>query len=77
MSDKDIQRGLNLVRYGGIVVTLMVFITLVAYFFAIDPTGGQLLGQTWLYILGFTILAAILSVALYFGYRAYLMGKKA
>jgi Mn2+/Fe2+ NRAMP family transporter len=87
MTDQEVQRSLRLVRYGGVVITVTVFIVLLAFALvagqAIDrtnPTAGAATAATFNsflpYIVGFTILAAVLSAALWFGYRAYLTRAK-
>jgi Mn2+/Fe2+ NRAMP family transporter len=86
MTDQEVQRSLRLVRYGGVVITVTVFVVLLAFALvagqAIDrtnPTAGAATSATFSsflpYIVGFTIFAAILSVVLWFGYRAYLTGR--
>jgi hypothetical protein len=84
MADQEITHRLRLVRYGGIVVTVTVFVFLLAFAVVVGTqidaqTGasvtGGLLNSMLGYIIGFTVLAAILSVILYFVYRAYLMGR--
>ena len=84
MAEQDITRSLRLVRYGGIVITVTVFVVLLAFAFVIgntidQQTGSAVTGATISsmlpYIIGFTVLAAVLSVALYFGYRAYLTNR--
>jgi hypothetical protein len=78
MTEAELKRSLSLVRYGGIVITITVFIILLA--FAMVTGGafgasGAVVNSMLGYIIGFTVLAAILSAGLFFGYRAYLMGK--
>jgi hypothetical protein len=85
MTQQEIKRALNLVRYGGVVITVTVFVALLAFAIvagrAIDSTnaGVSATSSTFNsllpYILGLTVVAAILSVVLFFAYRAYLMGK--
>jgi hypothetical protein len=78
MTEAEVQRGLRLIRYGGIVITITVFVVLLAFALvtgnALGATGDTF-NSLLPYIAGFTVLAAILSVVLYFGYRAYLMGR--
>ncbi|MEP7289238.1 MAG: hypothetical protein ABI947_26095 [Chloroflexota bacterium] len=85
MSELELKRSLSLVRYGGVVVTLMVFVILLVFALVVG-TGidkavpgaavtGMTLGSLFPYIIGLTILAGVLSIALFFGYRAYLMGR--
>ena len=80
MTQDQFNRGLRLVRYGGVVITITVFVVLLAFMFIIGNTidaatgggtTGMTLNATFPYIIGFTILAAVLSVVLYFGYRMY------
>ena len=80
MTQEQFNRGLRLVRYGGVVITITVFIVLLAFMLIIGnsidaATGGSTTGltlsATFPYIIGFTVLAAVLSVVLYFGYRMY------
>jgi carbon starvation protein CstA len=84
MTEQEVQRSLRLVRYGGVVITVTVFVTLLA--FAIVTSGaiggatgisitGSTLNSLLPYIIGLTIAAAVLSVVLFFAYRAYLMGR--
>ncbi len=77
MTEQEIKHSLNLVRYGGIVVTAVVFVALLGFSVIVGNalSTGDLLSQMLPYIIGFTVLAAILSVVLYFVYRAYLMGR--
>ncbi len=79
MTEQEVTRGIRLVRYGGIVVTVTVFVVLVAFAVvtgnAIAGAGGELLNNMLVYIVGFTVLAAVLSIIVYFGYRAYLLRK--
>lgn len=76
MSEKDYKRGLNMIRYGGIVVTLMVFVSLLGFSVIVGGALGQnLLSSMGIYIIGFTVGVAILSAVLYFVYRAYLQSK--
>ena len=78
MSEDQVKRGLRLVRYGGLVVTITTLIVLIAFTFIVESaTGstGMAMSSFIGYIVGFTVLAAVLSVVVYFAYRAYLMGK--
>ena len=85
MSEQELKRSLSLVRYGGVVVTVMVFVVLLVFGLVVG-TGidkaipgaavtGMTLSSLLPFIIGLTILAGVLSVALFFGYRAYLMGR--
>lgn len=77
MTEQEVKHSLNLVRYGGIVVTVVVFMALLGFSVVVGNAlqGSNLLGSMLPYIIGFTVLAAILSVALYFAYRSYLMSR--
>lgn len=78
MTQAEVQRGLRLVRYGGVVITVTVFIALLAFALVAGNAfgaSGLTLGSFLPYILIITVVAAILSVVLYFAYRAYLTGK--
>jgi hypothetical protein len=80
MTEAEVKRALNLVRYGGVVITITVFVAMAAFALivgnAIDPSAtGLSFNQLLPYTIGFTIMAAVLSIILYFGYRAYLMGR--
>ena len=84
MTEADVTRGLRLIRYGGLVVTITVFVVLFAFALivpnAIDAqTGagitGQIFGTLLPYILGLTVATAVLSVVLYFAYRMYATGR--
>ncbi len=78
MSEDQVKRGLRLVRYGGLVVTITTLIVLLAFTILVEnATGatGVAMSSFMGYIVGFTVLAAVLSIVVYFGYRAYLMGK--
>ena len=78
MSEDQVKRGLRLVRYGGVVVTITTLIVLLAFTILIEnATGstGTAMSSFIGYIVGFTVLAAVLSIVVYFGYRAYLMSK--
>jgi hypothetical protein len=79
MSEQEVTRSLRLIRYGGVVVTITVLIVLIGFAAVIgaqlpDTGGPSLLNQLIGYIVGLTVLTAILATALYFGYRARLMG---
>ncbi|HLY27376.1 MAG TPA: hypothetical protein VKQ72_13620 [Aggregatilineales bacterium] len=79
MSEDQVKRGLRLVRYGGIVVTITTFVVLLAFAVMIGSASsstGLALSSFLGYIVLFTVVAAVLSVVVYFAYRAYLMGKK-
>lgn len=74
----DIKRNLNLVRYGGIVVTLVVFIALVG--FALVAGGalgasGTAFNEMLPYIALITVITAVLSVVFYFAYGAFLRSR--
>jgi hypothetical protein len=84
MTEQEMKRSLSLVRYGGVVITVTVFVALLA--FAIVTSGaigaqmgtsltGATISSMLPYIIGLTVAAAVLSVLMYFGYRAYLMGR--
>ena len=80
MTEAEVKRALNLVRYGGVVITVTVFVALLAFALivgnAIDPSlAGPTFNALLPYTIGFTVMAAVLSIILYFGYRAYLMGR--
>jgi hypothetical protein len=83
MTETEVKRALNLVRYGGIVTTVIVFVALLAFSLVIgnalsqvDPSATGLTFSALLpYTIGFTVLAAVLSIILFFAYRAYLMGR--
>ncbi len=79
MTEQEVTRGIRLVRYGGIVVTVTVFVVLVAFALvtgnAIAGVGGEILNNMLPYIIGFTVFAAVLSAIVYFAYRAYLLNK--
>jgi hypothetical protein len=80
MTEAEVKRSLNLIRYGGVVITITVFVVLLAFALvvgnAIDPSlSGRTFNALLPYIIGFTVFAAVLSAALWFGYRAYLMGR--
>jgi len=55
---------------------VMVFVSLLGFSVIVGGALGQnLLSSMGIYIIGFTIGVAVLSVALYFVYRAYLQSK--
>jgi hypothetical protein len=67
------------VRYGGLVVTITTFVVLLAFAVLIgnaSSSTGLALSSFLGYIVLFTVVAAVLSVVVYFVYRAYLMGRK-
>jgi carbon starvation protein CstA len=81
---ETIKRKLRLIRYGGVVVTVTVFVVLVAFAFMFgqqidQQTGAQTAGAFFssllIYIIGFTVFAAVLSIVVYFAYRAFLMSR--
>jgi hydrogenase/urease accessory protein HupE len=77
VTEKDFKRSLNLIRYGGIVITVVVFVALLGFSLIVGNALGQNLVSSMLgYIIGFTLATAVLSVVLYFVYRAYLTGRK-
>jgi hypothetical protein len=86
MTQTEINRSLNLVRYGGVVVTVVVFIALLAFAIIMDSSttlrlegataGGGFLNALLPFILIATVITAILSVVLYFAYRAFLNGRR-
>jgi len=69
MSEDQYKRGLNLIRYVGILVTVLFFIAALA-FAAILPSTGSTSSFTSLlpYVVMVTVVIAGLSVILYFGY---------
>ncbi len=79
MTEQEVTRSLRLIRYGGVVVTITVAVVLVAFAVVVgnattlEGFSGMLLSQLLPYIIGFTVLAAVLSIILYFAYRARLM----
>ncbi len=79
MSEQETKRGLRLVRYGGVVVTVAVLTSLVAFAMMTGNAIGGLTGEGFNlmlpYIVGLTVLAAAISVIFYFVYRAYLMSR--
>ena len=79
MSEQEIKRGLRLVRYGGVVVTVAVLTSLVAFAMMTGNAIGGLMGEGFNlmlpYIVGLTVLTAVISVIFYFVYRAYLMSR--
>src|SRR5258708_38493424 len=79
MSEQEIKRGLRLVRYGGVVVTVAVLTSLVAFAMMTGNAIGGLMGEGFNlmlpYIVGLTALTAAISVIFYFVYRAYLMSR--
>jgi hypothetical protein len=73
MTEADLQRGLKLIRYGGVVITVTVFIVLLAFSLVVGNAlgvSGGMLNSMLPYIIGFTVLSIVLSVVVYFGYRA-------
>ena len=84
MTQEQVNRGLRLIRYGGVVITVTVFIVLLAFILIVGNTidaatgagtTGMTLSAVLPYVIGFTILSAVLSVGLYFGYRMYATGR--
>lgn len=84
MTQEQLDRGLRLVRYGGVVITVTVFVVLLAFMVVVgnsigSATGAGVTGMSLSaglpYIIGFTVLAAVLSVVLYFAYRMYATGR--
>jgi hypothetical protein len=72
MTEADLQRGLKLIRYGGVVITVTVFIVLLAFSLVVGNAmgvSGDMLNSMLPYIIGFTILSVVLSVVVYFAYR--------
>lgn len=78
MSEKEVKGRLSLVRFGGLVVTIMTFVILIAVVYLVGQLttgGGQMIQDALLYIILGTVIAAVVSVIFYFLYRAYLMRK--
>ena len=85
MTQQEIRRALNLVRYGGVVITVTVFVALLAFAIVVgraidagNPGAGAssaTFNSLLPYILILTVIAAVLSIILFFGYRAYLMSR--
>ncbi|MCC7207025.1 MAG: hypothetical protein IT323_06950 [Anaerolineae bacterium] len=76
MTEKEVKGRLSLVRFGGLVVTIMTFVILVAMIFLfgqLTTSGGQMVQDALLYIVLGTVIAAVVSIVFYFLYRAYLM----
>jgi hypothetical protein len=67
---ENVQRRLNFVRYGLLVMTLVVFAVSLGYLGFFGSAGivnwGAVIGRTVLY----TAIAGALSGAVYFGYRS-------
>jgi carbon starvation protein CstA len=81
---ETIKRKLRLIRYGGVVVTVTVLVVLLAFAFMVGQqldqqtgfqTTGTIFSNLLIYIIGFTVFAAVLSIVVYFAYRAYLMSR--
>ena len=86
MTAQDIKRRLNIIRYGGIALTVVVLGVSLAYVIVTNNylevlrvsgvySGPSAFDSLLIYIIGFTVFAAVMSVIVYFGYRAYLMNK--
>jgi Na+/H+ antiporter NhaB len=78
MTEQDVRRSLNLVRYGGVVVTVVVFISLIAFSVVMGQSNnavGLAFNEMVPYIALFTVVAAVLSVVFYFVYRAVLRSR--
>lgn len=76
MTEKEVKGRLNLVRFGGLVVTIMTFVILVAMIFLfgqLTTNGSQMVQDALLYIVLGTVIAAVVSIVFYFVYRTYLM----
>ena len=81
---ETIKRKLRLIRYGGVVVTVTVFVVLLAFAIMLGQqidqqtglqTTGSFFNSLLIYIIGFTVFAAVLSIVVYFAYRAFLMSR--
>jgi hypothetical protein len=78
MTEDEVRRRLNLIRYGGVVITVTVFVALLAFAIVIGNAmnnPGIWINALLLYIIGFTIFAAVLSIVAWFAYRAVLMSR--
>ncbi len=76
MTEQEVKRGLGLVRYGGIVITVVVFVVLLGFALVTgNALGKDVVGPMLIWIIGLTLLAAVLSIVVYFGYRQYLMSR--
>jgi hypothetical protein len=76
MTEQEVKGRLNLVRFGGLVVTIMTFVILIAVIFLVGQLtvgGTQMIQDALLYIVLGTVIAAVVSIVFYFLYRSYLM----
>lgn len=77
MTEQEVKGRLNLVRFGGLVVTIMVLVILVVVVFLVGQTmtgsGARTLQDSLLLIILGTVIAGVVSAVFYFLYRAFLM----
>ena len=74
MTEEQFHRGSRMIRYVGILVTVLFFVAGLA-FGAIIPNGGGLFGSLFPYVLLVTVIVAVVFVIAYFGYNAIQGGR--
>jgi hypothetical protein len=79
MTEDQVKRGLHMIRYTGILVTVLFFITVVVFTLVINnliSAAGVSATSTLLpYIIGLTIGIAVLFVVVYLAYGALQRGR--
>ena len=77
MTEQEVKGRLNLVRFGGLVVTIMVLVILVVVVFLVGQTmtgsGARTVQDSLLTIILGAVIAGVVSAVFYFLYRAILM----
>lgn len=79
MTEDQVKRGLNMIRYTGILVTILFLIAVIVFTLVINgmtsATGVSTTNALLPYIIGLTIGIAVLFVIVYFVYGAMQRGR--
>lgn len=79
MTEEKYKHSLRLFRYGAIVVTVVVFVVLLAFTFFVNSVFsadfGKTLNEMLQYIVIITVATAVLAIVFYFVYGAVLRGR--
>ncbi|MHB8626712.1 MAG: hypothetical protein ACYDBJ_08250 [Aggregatilineales bacterium] len=79
MTEDQVKRGLNMIRYTGILVTVLFFIAAIVFTLVINnitsANGVSMTNALLPYIIGLTIGIAVLFVVVYFVYGAVQRGR--
>ena len=77
MTEEQVKRGLNMIRYTGILVTVLFLIATLAFGVLVNNQSGTQIALSALlpYIIGGTIALAVLFIVVYFVYGAIQRGR--